>query len=53
MNPIQMETQSQNHVTPKAIYEKPMVTTFGTVAKLTMSGGATVIDVGSTRAKST
>jgi hypothetical protein len=39
MNPIEKETPSQDPVEPKAFYEKPMVTTFGTVAKLTMTGG--------------
>jgi hypothetical protein len=39
MNPIEKETPSQHPMEPKAFYEKPMVTTFGTVAKLTMTGG--------------
>jgi hypothetical protein len=35
MNPIQNERRGQTHVAPKKSYEKPMVTTFGSVAKLT------------------
>jgi len=43
MNPIEQENPRQDHAVPgafpKAFYEKPVVTTFGTVAELTMTGG--------------
>lgn len=39
MNRTEQEMSSKDHATPKAIYERPMLTTFGTVAKLTMTGG--------------
>jgi hypothetical protein len=51
MNPNSNETRRQDHMAPqfsrvkaKVFYEKPKVTTFGSVAKLTMSGGATSPD---------
>jgi hypothetical protein len=51
MNPNENGRRSQDHMAPKVSvgkvkvsYEKPRVTTFGSVAKLTMSGGATSPD---------
>lgn len=53
MNPNENERRRRDHMAPnpklsvaklKASYEKPKVTTFGSVAKLTMSGGATSPD---------
>lgn len=53
MNPNQNERCRRDHMAPnrklsvvklKVSYEKPKVTTFGSVAKLTMSGGATSPD---------
>lgn len=51
MNPNEKETRRLDHMAPKSSdvklkvsYEKPKVTTFGSVAKLTMSGGATSPD---------
>jgi len=51
MNPNEKETRRRDHMAPKlsvvklkVSYEKPKVTTFGSVAKLTMSGGATSPD---------
>ena len=44
MNPIQNETRSQNHAAPKRSYEKPALTTFGSVAKLTQGGSSTQVD---------
>jgi hypothetical protein len=40
MDSQQRETYGQDHIAPKEFYEKPKVTTFGSVAKLTMSGGS-------------
>lgn len=44
MNPIQNETRGQDHVAPKVCYEKPKVTTFGSVVKLTLGTGGSVSD---------
>jgi hypothetical protein len=51
MNPNEKERRRRDHMAPKlsvvkfkVSYEKPKVTTFGSVAKLTMSGGATSPD---------
>jgi hypothetical protein len=51
MNPNEKERRRKDHMAPKfsdvklkVSYEKPKVTTFGSVAKLTMSGGATSPD---------
>lgn len=51
MNPNEKESRRRDHMAPKlsdikleVSYEKPKVTTFGSVAKLTMSGGATTPD---------
>jgi len=43
-NPAMDNVVSQGHVESKATYETPKVITFGTVAKLTMGGGATTTD---------
>lgn len=40
MNPVQVDARNQNHTAPKKEYEKPSVTTFGSVAKLTMTKGS-------------
>jgi hypothetical protein len=53
MNPNEKERRRRDHMAPKlklsvvklkVSYEKPKITTFGSVAKLTMSGGATSPD---------
>ena len=51
MNPNEKESRRRDHMAPKlsvvklkVSYDKPKVTTFGSVAKLTMSGGATSPD---------
>ncbi len=47
MNPVQLEVNSQDHMAPiesKAFYQKPMLTTFGSVAKLTQGGSGTKVD---------
>lgn len=40
MNTAQVDARYQNHTAPKKEYEKPSVTTFGSVAKLTMTKGS-------------
>lgn len=40
MNPIPLQALNQDKELTKASYERPAVTTFGTVAKLTMTGGS-------------
>lgn len=51
MNPNEKERRRRDHMAPKLSdvklkmsYQKPKVMTFGSVAKLTMSGGATSPD---------
>jgi len=36
---MNLKALNQNEELAKVVYEKPVVTTFGTVAKLTMTGG--------------
>lgn len=36
----QVDARNQNQTAPKKEYEKPSVTTFGSVAKLTMTKGS-------------
>ena len=51
MNPIEKVTRSQDHEAPKNSYQKPTLTTFGSVAKLTMSGGHTTGDSSGSHSK--
>jgi hypothetical protein len=44
MNPIQAEKENQDQIAPRKLYETPAVTTFGTVAKLTMTGGSETLN---------
>lgn len=46
MDPISHERQSQESTTRKMQYEKPGITTFGSVAKLTQGKNGTKNDVG-------
>lgn len=41
MNPSNVAERYQNDTAPKKEYEKPVVMTFGSVAKLTMAKGST------------
>lgn len=44
MNSSQAFVPGPEHVAPKENYEKPKVTTFGSVAELTMGSGGSVSD---------
>lgn len=44
MNPIQNEIRGQDYMAPKASYEKPKVTTFGSVVKLTLGSTGSISD---------
>lgn len=46
MDPISQEMQDQESTTRKVPYEKPGITTFGSVAKLTQGKNGTHNDVG-------
>lgn len=44
MNRIHIDENSQPAVASRGSYEKPRVTTFGSVAKLTQGGSSTKVD---------
>jgi len=45
MNPIvENDAKGQDRMAPKESYDKPKVTTFGSVAKLTQGGSSTQVD---------
>jgi len=49
MNTVQVDVRLENQTAPKKEYEKPSVTTFGSVAKLTMTKGSQGGDGSSTK----
>jgi hypothetical protein len=52
MNPNQNDEKCQDDTASKGSYEKPKLTTFGSVARLTMSGGSEALkDATMTRRK--